>query len=447
MKRRDARPDDGWQDYPEDFSVEYEDDFGDPQPEGYDGYDDGYGDGYGEDGYPDYDEGYPDGGYAEDGYADDGYAGADDAAYDGGYPGGYDDYPEPEPEPAPRKKRRGKKRAEGGAPKQKKKWRPLGCLWAALWRLTVLAAAAVIGFAGFLFVRLEPADFPSAPELGANQSVSQPGIYNIALFGVDARDYSTNARSDAIMVLSVDTGEGELKLSTLMRDTLVSVPGYGNMKLTEAYAYGGPELAVQTINQNFGLDISEYATVTFKAMAEIIDAAGGVTVEITEEERVSANGSVWEQWDACGMEEDYIEEAGRQRLSGTQAVAYARIRHVGNADYQRTSRQRIVLTALIQQLLTHPQKIPGTLLAAEDAVETSLSQADVVRLLPILFHGIEVESTRFPANADIISDAYYVGSAACIYADMDSTRQKLYDFIYNDINPETDADRRSNGEA
>ena len=201
------------------------------------------------------------------------------------------------------------------------------------------------------------------------------------------------------------------------------------MKLTEAYAYGGPELAVQTINQNFGLDITEYATVTFAGMAEIIDAAGGVEVEITEEERVSANGSIWEQWDACGVEEDYIESAGRQVLSGTQAVAYARIRHVGNADYQRTSRQRIVLTALIDQLLTHPYKIPQTLMAAEDAVETSLDQADLLQLMPVVLHGIEVDSARFPLNADIISDAYYVGNAACIYADMDSTRSALYDFI------------------
>ena len=248
------------------------------------------------------------------------------------------------------------------------------------------------------------------------------------------------------MILSVNTGTGSLKLSTLMRDTLVSVPGYGDMKLTEAYAYGGPELAVQTINQNFGLDITEYATVTFAGMAEIIDAAGGVEVEITEEERVSANGSIWEQWDACGMEEDYIESAGRQVLSGTQAVAYARIRHVGNADYQRTSRQRIVLTALIDQLLTHPYKIPQTLMAAEDAVETSLDQADLLQLAPVVLHGIDVDTARFPLNADIISDAYYVGNAACIYADMDSTRSALYDFIYNDINPTTDSDRRSNGE-
>ena len=181
-------------------------------------------------------------------------------------------------------------------------------------------------------------------------------------------------------------------------------------------------------------------------MAEIIDAAGGVTVDISEEERVSANGSIWEQWDACGMEEDYIESAGKQRLSGTQAVAYARIRHVGNADYQRTSRQRIVLTSLFNQLLTHPQKIPQTLMTAEDVVETSLSQSDLMSLMPVLLHGLELESTRFPLNEDIISDCYYVGNAACIYADMDSTRAALHDFIYNGIDPTTDSDRRSNGE-
>ena len=465
MKRNDRRQDDSWQDYPEgqeDFSVHYEDDFGEPQDTYDDGYDDGYGDsgGYSDTAYDggyaaSYSEGYDDSyndGY-DDGYSDyDGGYGYDDGcggydSYDGG---GYDDgayYDEsPEPGPSPKKRRREKKAREGKPAKPKKKLRPFGCLWSILWKLLILAVVAVVGFTGFLFVRLEPVDFPPGTELGANTSISQSGIRNIALFGVDARDYSTNARSDAIMILSVNTGTGSLKLSTLMRDTLVSVPGYGDMKLTEAYAYGGPELAVQTINQNFGLDITEYATVTFAGMAEIIDAAGGVEVEITEEERVSANGSIWEQWDACGMEEDYIESAGRQVLSGTQAVAYARIRHVGNADYQRTSRQRIVLTALIDQLLTHPYKIPQTLMAAEDAVETSLDQANLLQLAPVVLHGIEVDTARFPLNADIISDAYYVGNAACIYADMDSTRSALYDFIYNDINPTTDSDRRSNGE-
>lgn len=437
--------------YDDDFTVSYEDDFGPPREgevyqepgvyhesayrnsqayynDGYEDYDDGaYGD--------EYDEGYDE---EYDNYPEDGGYDAYDAAYQEPEQMDYQEIPV-------KKKRKHIYSDPYDEPPKKKKKR--GCLLRMIFRLLALFIVVVIGFFGFLLIRLQPADFPTSDaSLGVNSSISENAVVNIALFGVDARDYSQNTRSDAIMILSVDMKHGKLKLSTLMRDTLVDVPGYGQMKLTESYAYGGPELTVRTINENFGMDIKEYATVTFKTMAEIIDAAGGVEIELTEAERVSANGSIWEQWDACGMEEDYIREAGKQTLSGTQAVAYARIRYVGNADYQRTSRQRRVLTALVEQLLTHPQNIPKTLMTAEDTVDTSLSQTDILSLMPILLRGMKVESTRFPLNADIISDSYYVGNSACIYADMDSTRQALYDFIYNDIDPTTDADRRSNGE-
>ncbi len=471
-KNRSAGEPDG---VPEDFTVEYDDDFGTPrageiygeEPAYQDAYDTGYSarydDGY-DDGYGDYDGRYDDGygGGYQDGYSDDGYD--DNGGYYSGYGNGYDDSydngygceddgydgggqgsGQMEENVSYKKKRKRASDHHADKPGRKKKKR--GCLLKLLLQLIVLLILVIVGFFAFLFFRLDPVDFPdSDAALGITADASDSGVVNIALFGVDARDYSENTRSDAIMIMSVDTKNGRITLSTLMRDTLVSVPGYWDMKLTESYAYGGPELAVQTINANFGTDIREYATVTFKGMAEIIDAAGGVMVDISEKERVSANGSVWEQWDACGMEEDYIGEAGYQRLSGTQAVAYARIRYVGNADYQRTSRQRIVLTALFQQVLSHPQKIPQTLMTAEDVVETSLSQSDVLKLMPVLLHGLELESTRFPLNQDIISDSYYVGNAACIYADMDSTRASLHDFIYSGIDPTTDSDRRSNGE-
>ncbi len=437
--------------YDDSFSVSYEDDFGPPRegeiyhdpafrnPQSYyNDNDDGYG----------YGDAYDDAGPYEDGYG----GRYDDEPYpeEERYGGYEESYQEPEemdyleiPEKKGKKRRRDREASYEEPPKKKKR----GCFLHLILRLFAVFLVVCIGFFGFLLIRLKPADFPTSDSaLSVNSSISETSVTNIALFGVDARDYSTSSRSDAIMILSVDMKHGKLKLSTLMRDTLVQVPGYGGMKLTESYAYGGPELAVQTINENFGMDIKEYATVTFKTMAEIIDAAGGVEIDITEEERVSANGSIWEQWDACGMEEDYIRETGEQTLSGTQAVAYARIRHVGNADYQRTSRQRRVLTALVNQLLTHPQNIPGTLMKAEDTVETSLNQTDILSLMPILLRGMKVESTRFPLNADIISDSYYVGNAACIYADMDATKKALYDFIYNDIDPTTDADRRSNGE-
>lgn len=454
MKWNGKRPSSDGPAYDDDFTVQYEDDFGPPRDgEVYqEPYEEDVPRVYHEPAYRN-EQAYYNDGYASD-YGDqvDGYDRYSDDYdnYDA-----YGDYEEPYQEPEKmdyleipekkQKKKRRKNQPEYEQPPKKKKKR--GCFLHMVFRLLALALVVVIGFFGFLLIRLDPADFPTSDAaLGVNSSISENSVVNIALFGVDARDYSTNSRSDAIMILSVDMKHGKIKLSTLMRDTLVQVSGYDGMKLTECYAYGGPELAVRAINENFGMDIKEYATVTFKAMADIIDAAGGVEINITEEERVSANGSVWEQWDACGMEEDYIREAGEQTLSGTQAVAYARIRHVGNADYQRTSRQRRVLTALVGQLLTHPQNIPKTLMTAEDVVDTSLNQADILSLTPIVLRGMKVESARFPLNADIISDSYYVGNAACIYADMDATKGALHDFIYNDIDPTTDADRRSNGE-
>ncbi len=427
----------------DDFTVSYEDDFGEPV-EGEVYYDPS------EDLPPVYHEpAYRNSQSSYNDHADEDYE--DDYGSEAGPDGGYADEDIEEAEDTdymelPRKKRKQpyeQPEDRYDPPKKKKKH---GCLLRLIFRLIALLLAAVVGFTAFLLIRLQPSDFPDDSALGVNSSVSDVRVRNIALFGVDARDYSTSSRSDAIMILSVDGKNGGIKLSTLMRDTLVSVPGYGDMKLTESYAYGGPELAVRTINENFGLDITDYATVTFQAMADIIDAAGGVTVEITEAERVSANGSVWEQWYSCGMDADYIAEAGNQLLSGTQAVAYARIRHVGNADYQRTSRQRTVLTALLKQMVTHPNRLPATLMTAEDVVDSALGGTDILSMLPLLLRGVSVETARFPLNADIISDSYYVGSSACIYADMDATRSALYNFIYNDINPTTDSDRRSNGE-
>lgn len=109
-------------------------------------------------------------------------------------------------------------------------------------------------------------------------------------------------------------------------------------------------MAVKTLNQNFDLNIREYATVNFNQMAQIVDSVGGVDIELSEAERKDANRSIWEQSEVAGLPPDYIGSAGLQTLNGTQAVAYARIRYVGNADFQRTSRQREVLRQIFEKV-------------------------------------------------------------------------------------------------
>lgn len=268
-------------------------------------------------------------------------------------------------------------------------------------------------------------------------------ITNIALFGVDQRDNQTQVRSDAMMILTVDKEHNKIKLSSLMRDIAVEIDGHGQNKLTTAYFYGGPQLAVKTINQNFGTNITEYATVNFQQMASIIDAVGGVEIDISEKERLDANNSIYEQSAVAGLPQDIIKEAGLQTLSGTQAVAYARIRYVKtdegqSDDFGRTDRQREVLSKMFYKALDlSPLQYPEFARKLLPAVVTSLDLGEIMDLATIMMRDVTLEQTRFPQNSDLIGNGVvYVGSAQCLNVDLPAVSEKLRAFIYDDINPD-----------
>lgn len=270
-------------------------------------------------------------------------------------------------------------------------------------------------------------------------------ITNIALFGVDQRDDQTQVRSDAIMILTVDKQHNKIKLSSLMRDMAVEIDERGQDKINAAFFYGGPQLAVKTINQNFGLNISEYGTVNFQQMATIVDAVGGVEIDITEAERLDANNSIYEQSAVAGLPQDIIKEAGLQTLSGTQAVAYARIRHVENQDgknddFGRTDRQREVLSKMFYKALDmNPLQYPEFARKLLPAVVTSLDFGEILDLGTIMLRPVEFEDVRFPMDSDLIGNGVvFIGKQQCLNVDLESTSKKLYDFIYNDINPKSD---------
>lgn len=267
-------------------------------------------------------------------------------------------------------------------------------------------------------------------------------ITNIALFGVDQRNDQTQVHSDAIIIATVDKRHNKIKLSSLMRDCLVEVEGYGQKKLTEAYFYGGPQLAVKTINQNFGLNVSEYVTVNFEELANIIDAVGGIEVDITEAERQAANGSIKEQSRISGLPEDYIIEPGLQTLSGTQAVAFARIRKVssdtfGHDDFGRTGRQRYVLMKLFEKAKSmSPLQYPGFVQQFLPTVETSLDMNEILSLGSIMLRDVTFEDVRFPLNEDLIgSGEIRINGISYVNLDLDKTGEHLRAFIFDDINP------------
>lgn len=267
-------------------------------------------------------------------------------------------------------------------------------------------------------------------------------VTNIALFGVDQRGNETQTRSDAIIVLTVDKVYNKIKITSIMRDTAVEIEGYGQQKINTAYFYGGAQLAVKTLNQNFSLNITEYATVNFQQMAQIIDAIGGIDLEISESERQDANNSIYEQASTAGMEVDIIESAGYQTLSGTQAVAFARIRRVStsegiNDDFGRTDRQREVLEQMFQKALDmNPLKYTELAKELLPAIQTSLNLSEIIDLSTILLRNVKFEDYRIPSNVDLIGDGtIYLGSQQALNVNLTSASSKLYDFIYRDITP------------
>ena len=136
-------------------------------------------------------------------------------------------------------------------------------------------------------------------------------IINIALFGIDSED-GVAGRSDAIMVATIDPIHNKLKLTSIMRDSYVNIPDKGMDKINHAYAFGGPQLAIKTINENFGLDIADYMSVNFTSLPVIIDILGGVEINITDEEVPHIPG---------------VTSAGTYTLNGDQALSYSRIRY------------------------------------------------------------------------------------------------------------------------
>jgi len=273
-------------------------------------------------------------------------------------------------------------------------------------------------------------------------------IVNIALFGLDTRDKkSFKGRSDSIMILSLNKKDNKIKIISVMRDSLVKIPGYDNAKkINTAYSLGGPELAVNTLNSVFGLDIREYATVNFYGMADIIDAVGGIEINVLESERNAVNGlnpNIKEQASTQGKSPDYVEKAGLQKLNGMQAVAWARIRSVAtedgeNNDFGRTDRQRYVMEQLLNKALSmNATEYPRVIDKMIPYMKTSLSPSEILSLTPILAKGVGFEEGRIPHNKYIINSNFYAtGVGSTVYYNTDYASKVLLAYIYDDISPE-----------
>lgn len=218
----------------------------------------------------------------------------------------------------------------------------------------------------------------------ASEPMKQDGVTNILLIGNDSRDNGEDGRSDAMILISISNETKTIHMTSLLRDMYVEIPGHDGNRLNAAYAYGGPSLLCETIEQNFGIEVNRYVLVNFQAFAALVDAVGGIDLEVTNEEVqwINAYLNEYNLLEGREMTTDYLDTSlsGEIHLNGPQALAYSRNRYIGT-DFGRTERQRKVLNAVIKKLpiafATNHDELIGELFPN---LTTNLTQTEMFRL-------------------------------------------------------------------
>ncbi|MDD6788863.1 MAG: LCP family protein [Lachnospira sp.] len=253
---------------------------------------------------------------------------------------------------------------------------------------------------------------------------STSGVYNVLLIGVDSRENQVKGNSDVMILLSVNHNTKKIHMMSFMRDLYADIDGYGVRKLNAANNLGGPGLLMSTIEKNYGVNIDSYAAVDFLDMASIIDTLGGVDIDLQDEEVKVLNMYLDELCSLQGVDPQdyYISSGGQTHLNGLQAVAYSRIRYVGNADFQRTQRQRDVLAQLMGKLtgasLTQLSQYADEILPH---VTHDLSQTDLLSQLAGItqYKNYQIVQERIPY------DNHYTSENEILIPDWDYTLPKI----------------------
>lgn len=256
-------------------------------------------------------------------------------------------------------------------------------------------------------------------------------IKNIALFGIDETE-GTPGRSDCIMIFTIDNKHNNLKLTSIVRDSYVTIPTKPKKdKINHAYAFGGPKLALQTINENFDLNINQFVTVNFSSLPKIIDDIGGITLNITDDELKYINNYIQNLNELNNTNSPSIISSGTQKIDGTQALAYSRIRYTAGGDFERSQRHRTVINQLMQKIKTisgfdYPKLLDELL----PLVHTNLEKSDMISLIMKLnsLKDQPLNQEMFPNDEDgtgknIDGIYYYV-------FDENLTKEKIHNFIF-----------------
>lgn len=276
------------------------------------------------------------------------------------------------------------------------------------------------------------------------ENVTLKGYRNIALFGVDSREGSLGkgTRSDTIIICSINNDTGDIRLCSVFRDTYLNLGNDTYNKCNAAYAKGGPEQAINMLNMNCDLNITDYVTVGFDGLIQTIDALGGVDIDVQQSEIVHLNNyqisMVGKTTDNVnftateGVDYKAVKEPGYQHLNGLQATAYCRIRYVGN-DFMRAERQRTVLAAVMDVCKkSDPAKLNKILDAALPNVSTSLDVSEMTEMLANVNKYAITGSDGFPFESNRDTGTIGAKGSCVIPVKLDENVAMLHKFLFDE---------------
>ena len=274
----------------------------------------------------------------------------------------------------------------------------------------------------------------------AAENEQMKGYTNIALFGVDTRDEAKNqgaikknTRTDTIIIASINNENGEVKLCSVYRDTYLNLSNDEYTKCNAAYAEGGPEQAISMLNMNLDMDIEDFITIGFKGLTDVVNALGGVDIEVTEAEISHLNNYQATMATELGLEYVPVTSTGLQTLNGLQATAYCRIRYTAGDDFKRAERQRTVLMACLEKAKTKNYSDLETIAnKAFDETYTSLDISEILELLKNVANYNVVDNGGFPEESMRATGTIGKKGSCVIPVDLASNVMWLHEFLFDD---------------
>lgn len=301
--------------------------------------------------------------------------------------------------------------------------------------ITILVLAIAIVITGYIFLhsKLNKLNYVDLPKenIYIDKTVEDDleEYRNIALLGIDARadTFDLGNRSDCIMIISINQKTNKVKIASVYRDTYLNIDGHGLDKVTHAYAFGGPQLALSTLNKNLDLNISEFVAVNFDTVRVAVDSIGGVTVDVDSEEVKYINGYIRGLNQQFGTKVANITTPGTYNLNGVQALAYSRIRYTDGGDYKRTERMREVLTKTFDKAKAlNVMDLNNLADIIFPHVSTNINKNEIINLLPKIINYSVSETFGWPYVTEGITTGGWFGIPITLEKNVSELHKQLF---------------------